>query len=140
MNKDQYGIVAGRRVTHDQLLWQTPVLSLTAQAFLLTIALGSETSFWARLMSASLSFITALASMHLMLKHRYFELQDSQALRKFENDNMAEGFEVVHIQRPSEGEKASFLEHRSAYHLWMITLLAFAAVALTVILMPKIFS
>lgn len=36
----QYGIVAARRDSFNELLWQTPVVSLTAQAFLFTIALG----------------------------------------------------------------------------------------------------
>jgi hypothetical protein len=36
-----YQVVAARRQNFDSMLWQVPALSLTAQAFLLVIALGS---------------------------------------------------------------------------------------------------
>lgn len=36
-----YSVVASRRLQWDNLLWQVPVLGLTAQAFLFTTALGS---------------------------------------------------------------------------------------------------
>ena len=35
-----YKSLTERRITYDNLTWQTPALSLTAQAFLLTISLG----------------------------------------------------------------------------------------------------
>ena len=40
-----YEVIAGRRNTYDGLLWQMPMLGLTAQAFLFTIALGSGGRF-----------------------------------------------------------------------------------------------
>jgi len=82
MYNEQYPIVVGRRQSYDQLLWQTPVLSLTAQAFLLTIALGPDSSCNARLMSSSLSLLTALASIMLMIKHRYYEVIASNMLKR----------------------------------------------------------
>lgn len=35
-----YQVVAARRQNFDAMVWQVPALSLTAQAFLLVIALG----------------------------------------------------------------------------------------------------
>jgi len=140
MTDEQYPIVAGRRQAYDQLLWQTPVLSLTAQAFLLTIALGPGSSYAARFMSASLSLIAALASIILMCKHRYYEVLASQMLQNFEDENKAKGFEAVHAQRPSSKEKVSFIVRLSSYWVWIITLSAFAIVALIVLLKPGLLS
>lgn len=140
MTNEQYGVVAGRRQTYDQLLWQTPVLSLTAQAFLLTIALGHDSSIAARLMSASLSLITALASIQLMAKHRYYEVLASHALQKFEDEKKKDGLEPVHARRPSKNEDVSFLVRWSSYIVWTVTLSAFAVVALIVLLKPGLFS
>lgn len=39
-----YQVVTGRRQAIDTMMWQVPSLSLTAQAFLLTISLGSDSS------------------------------------------------------------------------------------------------
>lgn len=134
MTDEQYAIVAGRRQAYDQLVWQTPVLSLTAQAFLLTIALGHDTSSLARFMSASLSLITALASVQLMVKHRYYEVLASKLLQKFEDEKKASGFEPVHAHRPSPNEDVCFLVRWPSHVLWMITLSAFAVVAFIVLL------
>jgi len=138
MDKEQYPVIVGRRQSYDQLLWQTPVLSLTAQAFLLTIALGPDSSCVARLMSASLSLITALASIMLMIKHRYYEVLASNMLQKFEEDNKSKGFEVVHDHRPYPEEKVSFLVRPHSFWIWIITLSTFALVALIVLLKPSL--
>lgn len=45
----QYQIISNRRISQDELMWQVPALSFTAQAFLFTIALGSGISMKSRL-------------------------------------------------------------------------------------------
>lgn len=58
------------RVGHrDALLWQPPVLAMTAQAFLLTIALGHESGPIARFIAAGLGLWVTYLSVQLMLKH-----------------------------------------------------------------------
>jgi hypothetical protein len=52
------------------MLWQVPALGLTAQAFLMTIALGSPISDDARIAAAALSVIIAWASQSLMHSQR----------------------------------------------------------------------
>lgn len=64
-------------------MWQVPALSFTAQAFLLTIALGGGIGV-SRLTSAALALIIALISMQLMAKHRFNEEIDSRLLEAFE--------------------------------------------------------
>ena len=60
-----YQVVAARRQNFDSLLWQVPALSLTAQAFLLVIALGSGSGHLARIAAGLLSAVTALMSVQL---------------------------------------------------------------------------
>ncbi len=79
-----YDIIAQRRTSYDQMAWQTPVLSFTAQAFLFSIALGPGTSRFSRIAAAALAFIIAAASIQLMKKHLHLELIDSIILHRFE--------------------------------------------------------
>lgn len=140
MDDAQYPILSSRRNTYDQLLWQTPVLSLTAQAFLLTIALGSGSSNTARFMSASLSLITALASILLMAKHRYNEIIATKKLTEYENEKKNDGFDPIHEQRPYQTEAALPWLRWSCYFIWTLTLFSFAVVALFVLLKPSLLS
>lgn len=49
LSMDQiYGPLTARRSQSDSLMWQTPALTLAAQAFLLTISLGADSSHFAR--------------------------------------------------------------------------------------------
>lgn len=75
-----------RRNTTDQMMWQVPVLSLTAQSFLLTIALSSGTSP-GRIISSLLAAVAAIAAIQLLLKHRFVELTYSHVLQRLEEDS-----------------------------------------------------
>jgi hypothetical protein len=82
----QYQIAAARRQHYDNLLWQTPVISMTAQAFLFTIALGNGEPF-ERSIASFLACVVALASIHLMAKHRFFELEYAKKIVEMEKAN-----------------------------------------------------
>src|SRR5687767_14875501 len=69
------------------MMWQTPVISLTAQAFLFTIALGPGSSLTSRLIAAFLAAIAAFASVILMRKHRALEEYCSRQLEQFERSS-----------------------------------------------------
>ena len=124
----QYDVLAARRVAKDSLLWQTPALSLTAQAFLFTIALGQGTTVGARLIAAILALVASLASIQLMAKSRYFEEGDSKMLEEYER---AMGFQTIHA-RPDYSKKAWYVK-RSSYRLWIFMLAIFGAAAVVVI-------
>jgi hypothetical protein len=79
-----YDVLVSRRAGYDSLMWQTPSLGLTAQAFLMTIALGPATSEAARLIASSLAFIISVLAMQLMAKHRYHERIDASLIRDLE--------------------------------------------------------
>lgn len=79
-----YQVVAARRLQWDNLVWQVPVLSLTAQAFLFTIALGGDSTRAARVISSVLSLVVSALCMSLMARHRQSEIMDAHLLADHE--------------------------------------------------------
>jgi hypothetical protein len=64
------------------LLWQVPALGLTAQAFLLTIALGYQISDAARITASVLSYLIAIACSSLMHNQRGRALNQAELARR----------------------------------------------------------
>ena len=127
-----YQAVAARRQNFDSMVWQVPALSLTAQAFLLAIALGSGSGHLARIAAGLLSAVTALMSVQLLLRHRLHETADAIWLNKFEDSH---GWEPVH-QRPAARVAAAGLRARGlaglpSHKLWITGLVLFGATGLT---------
>lgn len=87
-----YDMVAQRRLQWDSLLWQVPVLSLTAQAFLLTIALAPDSKQFPRALASALGFVAAVLAMHLMSRDRQAEITDAHWLRDYEQANFGVSF------------------------------------------------
>ena len=133
ISHEQYDVLASRRLATDGMLWQTPVLSLTAQAFLFTIALGPGSTAGARVIAACLALVASLASIQLMAKHRYHEVKDSAVLREYEDAKESNGFQAIH-GRPSEDPNAAWYHRISSYHLWLGMLAVFAGAAVVVII------
>jgi hypothetical protein len=79
-----YQVVAARRQNFDSMLWQVPALSLTAQAFLLAISLGSGSGHLATIAAGLLSAVTALMSVQLLQRQRLHELADARWLHNFD--------------------------------------------------------
>lgn len=143
--------VEQRRETYDQMMWQVPALGLTAQAFLLTIALGSGSSWIARVLAATLGAAAAVAGMQLLLKHRYHEelfsnwLQAFARLRGWPEPNdpaHAEGlaYDGAHSWRRNDARglrrwlgvvRTLTIEFRSAY-VWLVALSLFGLTDLVV--------
>ncbi len=82
-----YQAVAARRMQWDALLWQVPSLSLAAQAFLLTIAFGADTSRTSRLLASGLAVVAAVLSLHLLIRHRQAEVTDAHWLAAYEQQH-----------------------------------------------------
>ncbi|MFT4034068.1 MAG: hypothetical protein QM679_00675 [Patulibacter sp.] len=122
-----YEATAQRNVTHNGLMWQTPGLSMTAQAFLLTLALGSGTPPLARVVAASIAIVLSAVSVQLLRKHSHHEIVDRRMLERIE---LLAGWPVVHGVPPSSGSK--FVD-RPSRALWAGALWMFAAAAVLVI-------
>lgn len=79
-----YGALNDRVGDRDALMWQSPAMALTAQAFLITIALGHDTAPVARFLSAALGVVVTVMSIQLMLKHRLFLATDEILMMSLE--------------------------------------------------------
>lgn len=126
-----YQVVAARRQNFDSMVWQVPALSLTAQAFLLVIALGSGSGHLARIAAGLLSAVTALMSVQLLLRQRLHEVADARWLHDFENSR---GWKPVH-QRPAARVAAAGIQPRGlarlpSHQLWITGLGLFGTIGL----------
>ncbi len=126
-----YELVALRRMQYDALMWQVPALSLTAQAFLLTISLGSQSSPTARISTALLAALTAVISVQLLAKHRRHENIDNLWLECYEQEHE---MLAVHCRPEQRAQalnmiKSSWLVSQPSYRLWRAGLGAFGVVA-----------
>lgn len=75
-----------RELEQDSMTWQTPAIALTAQSFLLTIALDESKAIWSRGLTAALGVVIAVLSIQLLSKHIYLTAMDRAQLRLLESD------------------------------------------------------
>jgi hypothetical protein len=99
-----YGSFQAKRLGLDTMMWQTPALGLVAQSFLLVVALGPDYSWTARLTAASLGIVAALASVQLLLKHRYNEFLHAVWLEKFATERDLPGASPKSVCRLAFGQ------------------------------------
>jgi hypothetical protein len=125
------------------MLWQVPVLSFTAQAFLFTIALGSDTSSTARVISSLLSLVITSLSIHLLARQRQAEIMDAHWLEEWDTKALGAGNEVHGraYQRARAHERdlhAGFIGRMipvswPGFKTWVIGLLLFAVAAIVIL-------
>lgn len=128
----QYTILNARRDSFNSLVWRAPVLSLTAQAFLFTIALNPDVTVYARGISASLAFITAIASIQLLCKQRFHEMEYARFLERFEN---SPGMYPINKKSLFTAKgRLAWLENRSSFKIWFLVLCIFALFSLCILL------
>lgn len=144
-----YQAADARRSAIDQMMWQAPGLSLTAQAFLLTVALQTGTAPLGRLVAGLLGLVAALAAMQLLAKHRHHEVQLSRWLERLErmtllprlNDPSARAdlgsASQAHKWRGSATLALAqrLAESGSSFSWWLRTLAVFGAVDVFAILL-----
>ncbi|MFT4263462.1 MAG: hypothetical protein QM572_08785 [Nocardioides sp.] len=130
-----YGAIAARRLQFDNLLWQVPVLSLTAQAFLFSIALAGGSTRYARTVACVLSIVTSFVSVQAMTRHRQAEIVDAHWLEDLEATGPlpgAHGREWRRRRNETSAEAGVFdpLRHLPGYRTWAIALATFGLAAL----------
>jgi hypothetical protein len=121
----------------DAKIWQTPALAMTAQAFLLTVALDSTSLRTARYLSAGLATMIALISMQLMAKHRFVgELDRLEAAR------LEEKLGLPNISSRRRGQPGSvvapWILRKSSYRIWVVALGVFALTSMSILLITAI--
>lgn len=125
--------------SYTTLLWQVPALGLTAQAFLLTIALGSNISEAARVGAAVLSALIALASYSLMHSQRGRAINQAELARRTSSKLALKSFLggnfILDDAVPSQTNAQDVWEvDHSIYQVWKICMLLFGIADLVIVL------
>jgi hypothetical protein len=124
--------------SYTTLLWQVPVLGLTAQAFLMTIALGTGISDEARIAASALSVIIAWASWRLMHTQRGRAINQAELARRTSSilslkQLLGGDFQVDDaMPRNSNAPNVWDVDH-SIYHIWRTCMVLFFFADVTVI-------
>jgi hypothetical protein len=132
------GVYAGQFASYTTLLWQVPVLGLTAQAFLLTIALGGTTSSGARIMASGISIVVVAASEFLMHDQRGRAINHGELLRRVSEklalrDRLGGSVEVEDAwPKRTNAENVWGVDHL-IYHAWRWCLYLFGVADLAII-------
>jgi len=127
----QYPVAASYREHYNSMLWQTPAISLAAQAFLLSISFNQKIDLSFRASTSGLAFIAALSSIQLLFKHRYYEKNASILLKRYERSQHFSGFHVLHGKQGVD--KQNVLTKGRSHVIWTILLGAFAGCALLIL-------
>lgn len=125
--------------SYTTMLWQVPALGLTAQAFLMTIALGSPISDDARIAASALSIIIAWASQRLMHSQRGRAINQAELARRVSSELSLKQFlggdfalEDAEPKR-TNAQDVWQVDHR-IYAMWKICMLIFGAINTVVII------
>lgn len=136
----RYQAVAARRMQWDNLLWQVPVLALTGQAFLFTIALGDGDRF-SRSVASVLSLVTTFLTVTLMARHRQAEITDAHWLRDYEQANYGDASahgEAWQARRNTQSVDAGLIGRLvpllPMFKTWVIGLVLFGAAAIAALI------
>lgn len=132
-------VYAGQFGSYTTLLWQVPALGLTAQAFLLTIALMKDSSSGDRVTACVLSMIIAIASVRLMHNQRGRAINHAELLRRLSEKLQLSKFLGGSLElgdaTPTKTDAQNIWEvdHR-IYHLWSWCMYLFMLADLLIIL------
>ena len=135
-----YSAVAARRTQFDNLMWQVPILSITAQAFLFTVSLGADTSQVARIISSSLSLIVTLLTLQLFVRHRQSEITDAHWLEDQEDRLAGTAFHGRSWQSARnsvdpDARPFGVLARVGGYRTWSIGLCVFGLASLLILIL-----
>jgi hypothetical protein len=95
-----------RRRESDKMMWQVPGLSIAAQAFLYSRAFDPATSPLAQGAVAVVALVIALATIHLLMKHSFFEESYSWAVDAFRGRRGAPPLNGVRVFEKAATEHA----------------------------------
>jgi hypothetical protein len=134
-----YSAVVARRLQWDSMLWQVPTLSLTGQAFLFTIALGADSSRWARIVACTLSIVMTILSMHLMSRHRQAEHTDAHWIEEYEVRRFGQSWHGrTWANHRNREEGSGLLARFKGFQVWMAGLSVFGLAAVVVLVLTAV--
>ncbi|KAH8917726.1 hypothetical protein BT69DRAFT_641096 [Atractiella rhizophila] len=138
-----YTVVSDRRSSFDNLLWQVPTMGLTAHAFLFSIALASDTSKAARIISSALSILITFMTLHLFTRQLQAEDADNRWLEDFEKRHHLNEIDCAHgaawskyrSQLPTRARHFKHLAKLRGFTVWSNGLLAIGATGILVMIL-----
>jgi hypothetical protein len=119
-----------------------PVISLTAQAFLFTIALGPESRPFARVVACSLALAITILSMLLLARHRQADIADAHWLADLETRRHRASKEDLVAHGPTWRARReateihplfNWMKRWRAFIFWEVGLLLFGLAAIAVV-------
>ncbi|MFQ6325668.1 hypothetical protein ACLMAL_05955 [Nocardia sp. CWNU-33] len=136
-----YQAVADRRLQYENLLWQVPAVSMTAQAFLFSVALSQNIEAFPRILAGLLALNVSVISIMLMASHQRAESRDAQWLERFEQQELGAGawsahgaaFRQQYIADPDDGWFGNLIHLRLMFQVWVVGLGLFGFVAILMI-------
>jgi hypothetical protein len=155
-----YNSISARQLVNINLIWQTPVVGITGQAFLFSIALAPDSSRMARIIASGLCILITAMTIQLIVRHRLADEADRQWLSAFEAkyfrhyasdmpivirnrsgeektfNGIAHGREEIHrrMATPPHMGLLNFLAYFRSNRVWAWGMVLMAAVALLVML------
>jgi hypothetical protein len=116
-----YESLSERCVILNELLWQAPVVSLTAQAFLLTIAYGETPRTLYRILAGLIATVIGFASWQLFLRHLAYERAISRELRAMEETHFGRAFHapLAHSSSSTENQSPRELPSQTRRRSWI---------------------
>lgn len=133
---DQYHVISNNRLQHNELLWNFQLVFLTAQAFLLIIALGGFIDNpLSRAIGAFCGFVFGFMSIQAFERNRIMEVADAELLLDIENHinkrkihprlsvhNKPQTYNYLNgrsiLQELESRGRLNFLNRGSSYELW----------------------
>lgn len=97
---EQYQVLSNRRISQNDLFWNVPFVFLTAQSFLLILALGGYSSHpWEKAIGAFISFVFGLLSIQVFERNRVMEITDAEQLLDIERYLLDHGYKTLEIHQ-----------------------------------------
>jgi hypothetical protein len=125
-------VYAAQFASYTTLLWQVPALGLTAQSFLLTIALGTDSARAPRLIASLLSALIAGASWALMHDQRGRAINYETLVRRLAASESLQLGQVLGTLDTKDGKPRQTdavgvwaVDHTN-YHVWRGLMILFA--------------
>jgi hypothetical protein len=122
-----YSAIATRAQGYNDLQWQTPNLALVAEAFLLQLALGPQSTPLARVVASALNLMLSLLCIQKMTKHREMQIDDRTTLRRLEKR-----LGLPDYHRKPDLDRLPGWQRLSSTRLWIIGFWGLALVALCI--------
>ena len=145
---EQYRVISNNRINHNALFWNFILMFLTAQSFLLILALGGFSQVpWEKAIGGFIGFVFGFMSIQGFERNRVMEIADAELLLDIENHFLNSGKIGLKVHR-KPGEYAylkgdnvlkvlesrglmTFLNRGISYELWKSGMWLITFVSLT---------